>query len=76
MEKLTFLLDVTFVGENGIDAGALKAEFYTKVFEQAKQKLFEHAEEKPWCLIPKRSDGNLQVFKIFSIIIAHSLLHS
>ena len=61
MEKLTFPLDVTFVGENGIDAVALKAELFTKVFEQVKQELFEHA----WCLIPERSDGNLQVFKIF-----------
>ena len=76
MEKLTFPLDVTFVGENGIDAGALKAELFTKVFEQAKQELFEHAEDKPWCLIPKRSGGNLQVFKIFGIIIAHSFLYS
>ena len=76
MEKLTFPLDVTFVGENGIDAGDLKAELFTKIFEQAKQELFEHAEDKPWCLIPKRSGGNLQVFKIFGIIVAHSLLHS
>ena len=36
MEKLIFPLDVTFVGENGIDAGALKAELFTNVFEQAK----------------------------------------
>ena len=75
MEKLTFPLDVTFVRENGIDAGALKAELFTKIFEQAKQELFEHAEDKPWHLIPKRSGGNLQLFKIFGIIIAHSLLH-
>ena len=76
MEKLTFPLDVTFVGKNGIEAGALKAELFTKVFEEAKQELFEYDEDKSWCLIPKRSDGNLQVFKIFGIIIAHSLLHS
>ena len=76
MEKLTFPLDVTFVGENEIDAGALKTEPFTKDFEQAKQELFEHAEDKPWCLIPKMSGGNLQVFKIFGIIIAHSFLHS
>ena len=77
MEKLTFPLDITFVGENGIDTGGtLEAELFTKAFEQAKQELFEHAEEKPWCLIPKRSGGNFQVFKIFGIIIAYSLLHS
>ena len=33
MEKLTFPLDVTFVGENGIDAGDLKAELFAKIFE-------------------------------------------
>ena len=33
MEKLTFLLDVTFVGENEIDSVALKAELFSKVFE-------------------------------------------
>ena len=32
MEKLTFPLDVTFVAENPIDAGVLKAELFTKVF--------------------------------------------
>ena len=76
MEKVTSPLDVTFVGENGIDAGALKAELFTKVFEQTKQELFEHAEDKPWSLIPKRSGGNMQVFKIFDIIITHNLLHN
>ena len=45
MDKLTSPLDVTFVGENGIDAGAPKAELFTKFFEQAKQELFEHAED-------------------------------
>ena len=76
IEKLTFPLDVTFVGEKGIDAGALRPELFTKVFVQAKQELFEHVEDKHWCLILKRSGGNLQVVKIFGIIIAHSLLHS
>ena len=65
MEKLTFPLDVTFVGENGIDAAAPKPELFTKVFVQAKQELFEHVEDKPWCLILKRSGRNLQVVKIF-----------
>ena len=71
MEELTFPVDVIFVGENGTDAGALKAGLFTKVSEQAKQELFEHAEDKPLCLIPKRSGEKLQVFKIFGIIIAH-----
>ena len=76
MEKLNFPLHVAFVGENGIDAGTLKAELFTKVFEQAKQELLECTEYKPWCLIPKRSGGNFQVFKIFDLIISLNLLHS
>ena len=61
MEELTFPVDVIFVGENGTDAGALKAGLFTKVSEQAKQELFEHAEDKPLYLIPKRSGEKLQV---------------
>ena len=35
--KLQQTLNVTFAGENGIEAGALKAEFFTKVFEIARK---------------------------------------
>ena len=46
------------MGENGIDVGALKAKLFTKVFEQGKQKLFEHVEDKPYCLIGCRYSLN------------------
>ena len=72
--KLQQPLNVTFTGENGIDAGALKAEFFTKIFEIARRELFEHPDQMPWCEMPKRSGGNLQIFKIFGVILAHSLL--
>ena len=74
MVKLQQPLNVTFSGENGIDAGALKAEFFTKIFEIATRELFEHADLMPWYEMPKRTGRNLQIFKIFGVILAHSLL--
>ena len=38
--KLQQPLNVTFAGENGIDDGALKAEFFTKIFEITRKELF------------------------------------
>ena len=73
MVKLQQPLNVTLAGESGIDAGALKAEFFTKVFEIARRELFENP-EMLWCEMPKPSGGNLQIFKIFGVILAHSLL--
>ncbi len=75
-QKLFQKLFVTFEGEDGIDAGALKIEFFTLVFNEAKKQLFESADSKDWLLIPKRAGGNLQIFKIFGMIIAHSLLQN
>lgn len=63
-----------FYGEDGIDAGALKNEFFTIVFNVAKDELFEPLNKKEWFFIPKRSGGNLQIYKIFGVIVAHSLL--
>ena len=76
LEMLRRKLSVVFDGEDGIDAGALKAEFFTQVFNMAKKELFESADGKGWCLVPKRSGGNLQVFKVFGVIIAHSILQN
>jgi len=66
---------VKFNNENGIDLGALRNEFFTLIFDKAKQELFETDEKKTWLHVPKRSGGNTHIFKIFGIIIAHSLLH-
>ena len=66
---------VKFDNESGIDLGALKNEFFTLMFEKAKKELFESDVSKVWQCVPKRSGGNTHIFKIFGIIIAHSLLH-
>ena len=60
MEKLTFPVDVTYLRENGIDVGVLKAELFTKVSEQAKHEVFEHAEDN---LIRKRRGWNFKCSK-------------
>ena len=60
LDKLTFLLDVTYLRENRIDVGGLKAELFTNVFEKAKHNVFEHVENKLWCLIYKRPGGNFK----------------
>ena len=74
--KLFQKLFVSFQGEDGIDAGALTVEFFTLVFNEAKKQLFESVDDKDWLLVPKRAGGNLQIFKIFGMIVAHSLLQS
>ena len=76
MVKLQQTLNVIFAGENATDAGALKTEFFTKIFEIAKRELFEHPDQMPWCEMPKSSGGNLQIFKIFGVILAYSLLQA
>ena len=60
MDKLTFLLDVTYLRENGIDVGVLKAELFTNVFEKAKHKVFENVQNKLWCLICKMPGENFK----------------
>ena len=33
---------IAFAGENGVDAGALKIEFFTKICKIGRKELFEH----------------------------------
>ena len=66
-------LVVEFEGEEGIDVGALTVEYFKKLFEIVRRDLFETVKYETF-LIPKRSGGNLALFKIFGIAIRHSLL--
>ena len=69
---------VEFGGEEDIDVGALTIECFTKFFEIVKRDLFETVKFEKF-LIPTRSGGNLNLFKILGIAIGHSLfqgLHS
>lgn len=65
---------VEFEGEQGVDGGALKMEFFSKLFDQMKHEMFE--ETPTGSLIPRRSGWNLQLFKTIGIAIGHSLLHN
>ena len=73
-EKLFKKLSLQFIGEEGIDGGALTNEFFTLLFSEIKSQLFEHVNSKTWLFVPKRTGGNLQIFKIVGMIVAHSIL--
>ena len=65
-------LSVEFANEEGVDGGALKRKFFSKFFEVIGKDMFEEAPNGD--LIPKRSGGNLQLFKIVGVAIGHSIL--
>ena len=66
-------LVVEFEGEEDIDVGALTVEYFTKFLEIVRRDLFETMKSETF-LIPKRSGGNLTLFKILGIAIGHTLL--
>ena len=64
---------IEFKGEDGIDAGALSVEFFSKFLDMAQNQLFEETPGK--FLIPKRSGMNLELFKVSGIAVGHIILH-
>jgi len=64
---------IIFKNEVGVDVGALSIEFFTKFFSCVRNELFESVPSEKF-LIPKRSGGNLTLFKLFGIALAHSFL--
>ena len=73
-EKLFKKLSLQLIGEEGLDGGALTNKFFTLLFNEIKSQLFEPANSKSWLFVPKRTDGNLQIFKIVGIIVANTIL--
>lgn len=67
-------LIIQFTNEEGVDAGALTVEFFNKFFEIAKKELFEAVPSGKYFL-PKRSGGNLTLFKMIGVAIGHSILN-
>lgn len=63
-------LCIEFEGEEGIDAGALKAEFLGTVMKSLNEELFEGD-----CFrrLPKCDWGNLQTMEVAGMIVAHSI---
>lgn len=64
-------LKVEFLGEDGIDCGALKLEFLQLCLEEAMKNTFE---EVNGVKIPKKSAGGLLTYKIVGLMIAHSVI--
>ena len=75
LTRLQLEFRVSFENEDGVDCGALRAEFFTKFFEVALKELFEQVNGQEWQHVPKRSGGNVQIFKVLGAAIAHSILH-
>ena len=64
-----------FIGEEGIDGGALTKEVLTLLYNEIKSQLFEPVNSKTWLFVPKQTGRNLQIFEIVGMIVAHSILH-
>ena len=69
--RLRRSLHIEFEGEEGIDAGALKAEFFSTVLKSLNEELFEgdHARR-----VPKCDWENVQMMEIAGMMISHSIL--
>ena len=64
-------LKVDFKEEEGVDCGALRVEFFQKCPAEGKKILFEDADGFK---IPKKSSASLLSFKIFGMVIGHSIV--
>ena len=63
--------NIDFAGEEGVDCGALKIEFFQKCLDEAMEHLFEEADDFK---IPKKSSTGLISYKIAGMLIGHSIL--
>ena len=63
---------VEYVDDDGVDAGALRGDFFEKVITELNQKLFEGNQ---FCRLPKKDPGMEQLFEIGGMMVAHSVLH-
>lgn len=64
-------LMIHFTGESGIDAGALKNEFFTRVLHDINEELFEGAPNRR---IPKNIWDADKEFEMAGLIVSHSVL--
>ena len=63
---------VKIKNEDGVDAGAVRLEFWSLVLKEINERLFEgHLHER----MPRRNCGNFILFKMCGSVIAHSLLN-
>lgn len=69
--RLRKKLVVSFEGEDGVDAGALSAEFFQLALDQIKKRLFQG---KPERVLPIKDSTKSMLFQIAGMITAHSLV--
>lgn len=69
--RLRASLKIEFLGEEGIDLGALKTEFFQRCIDEGLNNLFEDIGESK---IPRKSAGSLLTFKLFGALIGHSII--
>ena len=72
-DRLRKNLVVEFIGEDGIDAAALKYDFLEVVMRRLISEMFETTED-PYSRIPRAEWGNQREFEIAGIIVAYSIL--
>ena len=63
-------LTIAFKGEDGLDAGAIKAEFFELLLKEIQQRLFEGSE---WSLLPVKDSSKGLLFQLAGIIVSHSI---
>ena len=66
-------LKVEFAGEDGVDCGALKLEFFQVSLDAAKKSLLEEAKD---FMVPKKTSTSHLAYKVFGALIGHSILQS
>ena len=64
-------LTVSFNGEDGLDAGAIKAEFFEMLLKEIQQRLFEGSE---WSMLPVKDSSKGLLFQLAGIIVSHSIV--
>ena len=72
-QRLRKKLVVTFDGEDGVDAGALSAEFFQLALDQVKKRLFQGKKVR---VLPIKDCTKSSLFRIAGVIVAHSVLQS
>ena len=55
-----------------MDVGVITFDYLSSVLKNAADRLFEGKDQ---CLVPKRSGGNIYMYKIVGVMIGHSILH-
>ena len=72
-ESLCKQLEVSFKGEDGLDGGALKVEYFNMAWEQATSRLFEGNVSS---LVPIKDTTKIFLFRLMGMMVVHTVLQS